>query len=192
MKRTRLHQVLLLAALVWLSWLGMMLAHETGHVLAADATGGQVQKVVWHPLALSRTDVNPNPCPRIVVWLGPVLGVALPLAVAGLMTVIRPSISYLFIFFAGACLIANGAYIAFGTLDEAGDAGDMIRLGTPLWLMWLSGLLASAIGLWLWHLVSPKLGFGKQPQPLHVAHTLGAVLVAAAITALGFALALVG
>jgi len=46
---------------VTLSWLLMQALHETGHVLGAWLTGGQVVKLVLNPLAISRTDVSPNP-----------------------------------------------------------------------------------------------------------------------------------
>ena len=41
--RDRLLQILLLAILMWLSWLLMMLVHETGHLFGAKLTGGTVQ-----------------------------------------------------------------------------------------------------------------------------------------------------
>ena len=61
------------------SWIGMQAVHELGHVLAASATGGTVQRVVLHPLTISRTDVSPNPSPLAVAWAGPLVGVILPL-----------------------------------------------------------------------------------------------------------------
>src|SRR5690606_9576495 len=76
----RAHQLLLLLALGVLAWLGMMAVHEAGHVVGAWATGGDVVGVAWHPFALSRTDVDPNPSPLVVVWSGPAVGVAGPLA----------------------------------------------------------------------------------------------------------------
>ena len=50
-----------------LSWLAMMIVHEFGHVLHAWFSGANVVKVVLHPLAISRTDVAPNPHPLFVV-----------------------------------------------------------------------------------------------------------------------------
>ena len=57
--------------------------------------------------------------------------------------------------FAGFCLVANGAYIGVGWSLEAGDAADLLRMGTPVWLMIAFGLTASAGGLWLWHTLGP-------------------------------------
>src|SRR5208337_624939 len=72
----RLHQVLLIGTFLPLCWMAMMAVHELGHVVAAVATGGKVEKVVLHPLMISRTDVSPNPSPLIVVWAGPIVGVS--------------------------------------------------------------------------------------------------------------------
>lgn len=87
--RNRLLQILLLISLMWLSWLLMMLVHETGHVIGAEATGGTVERVIWHPLVISRTDVHPNPHRMIEVWSGPLLGSAIPLVIAALFSLAR-------------------------------------------------------------------------------------------------------
>lgn len=62
----RADQCLLIATLLPLCWLSMMAVHEGGHFLCARLTNGQVTSVVLHPLAISRTDVMPNPRPLIV------------------------------------------------------------------------------------------------------------------------------
>jgi hypothetical protein len=49
---------------------------RTGH---RTKTGGTVERVVLHPLSISRTDVSPNPHPVAVVWLGPIVGSVVPL-----------------------------------------------------------------------------------------------------------------
>lgn len=153
----RLHQLVFTGSLVGLCWLGMMAVHELGHVIGASATGGTVQRLVLHPLSISRTDVFPNPHPAVVVWLGPLVGCLLPLV--GLTAVPRatdtrqrrhswhPPLQ----FFAGFCLIANGAYIALGSFDRVGDCGEMLRTGTPLWVMLAFGLTTVPAGLVLWH-----------------------------------------
>ena len=38
---------------------------------------------------------------------------------------------YLWRFFTGFCMIANGLYIAVGSFDRVGDAGDLLRHGAP-------------------------------------------------------------
>jgi hypothetical protein len=48
-------------------------------------------------------------------------------------------------------LIANGAYIGAGSLHGVGDAGDMLRHGSPRWLLVLFGVACVIAGLWIWH-----------------------------------------
>ena len=125
----RFHQIVFSLSLVALCWLAMMLVHELGHVVGALITGGSVERVVLHPLTISRTDVSPNPHPAVVVWLGPVLGGLVPLAlfmfVPRWLVVLRNVCR----FFAGFCLVANGAYISMGSFDPVGDCGEMLRTG---------------------------------------------------------------
>src|SRR5437764_5105956 len=102
-------QAVFLAATLLGSWLGMQVVHELGHVVGAWLTGGRVARLVLHPLTLSRTDLADNPHPLVVVWAGPVLGCVLPLAAWGITAALRPSWAYLPRFFAGFCLVANGA-----------------------------------------------------------------------------------
>ena len=150
-------QGVLIVTIMLLSWLLMQAVHELGHVVGARVTGGRVKKVVLHPLAISRTDVQPNPRPLAVVWSGPLTGIFLPLAIwliARLATRPAKSATENFLrFFAGFCLIANGAYIAFGTRSRIGDCGEMLRHGSPTWLLWLFGAVTIPAGLWLWHRV---------------------------------------
>ena len=151
----KLSQLFVGCAVIYLSWLGMQAIHELGHVLAAQATGGTVVRVVLHPVAISRTDVSPNPWPLVVAWGGPLLGVMGPLAfvVASRFVAIKRFDwrSYAD-FFAGFCLIANGAYIGLGSFERIGDAGDLLRHGSPHWLLMAFGLSAIAGGLSIWHL----------------------------------------
>ncbi|MCY2994781.1 MAG: hypothetical protein NTY19_44005, partial [Planctomycetota bacterium] len=78
-RRTRFHQLLLIATFLPLCWFAMMAVHELGHVIGAFASGGLVARVVLHPLTISRTDLSVNPHPLFVAWAGPVAGVLLPL-----------------------------------------------------------------------------------------------------------------
>lgn len=156
----RLDQVVLVASFVIFSWLAMQAVHELGHVLGAVATGGRVVRVVLHPLAISRTDVHPNPWPLLQVWAGPLLGTTLPLAAYLLSRILRLAGDYLFRFFAGFCLVANGAYIAAGAVTGAGDAGELLEHGAPCWQLVLFGLATVPGGLYLWHGLGPKFGLG--------------------------------
>lgn len=156
-----------------------MAVHELGHVLGAWATGGTVARVVLHPVTISRTDLAINPRPLFVVWAGPTIGVLLPLAVLGLFVVAKWHGAYLVRFFAGFCLIANGAYIGVGSFDAIGDAGDMLHHGSPAWLLWLFGVVTIPLGLRLWHGLGPRFGIGKDAEEVErgVAYLCAALLV---------------
>ena len=144
-------------SLLGLSWFGMMAIHEAGHAVAAVATGGRIERVVLHPTAISRTDVSPNPHPGLVVWAGPVVGVILPLALLSIVPRRWALTQNSAQFFAGFCLIANGAYIGLGAFSGVGDCGEMLRTGSPAWLLHLFGAICVVAGLVLWHrLGSPR------------------------------------
>ena len=157
---TRFHQVLLIGTFLPLCWLGMMAVHELGHFVGAVVTGGAVERVVLHPLTISRTDVSPNPRPLPVLWAGPVLGVLLPLVLLLVARAARWEKSYLVQFFTGFCFIANGAYIGVGSFGGIGDAGDMLRHGSPIWSLWAFGLVAFPLGLYFWNGLGPHFGLG--------------------------------
>jgi hypothetical protein len=157
----RIHQLLLIATFVPLCWLLMQAVHELGHVAAALATGGTVTKVVLHPMTISRTDTSGSSHPAIVVWAGPAAGVALPLALLAVFQAAKWKWDYLVQFFAGTCLIANGAYLGVGSFERVGDAGDLIRQGCPIWSLWLFGMAAVALGLCLWDGLGPSFGLGR-------------------------------
>jgi hypothetical protein len=157
---TRLPQVLLIGSFLPLCWLAMMAVHELGHVVGAVVTGGRVERVVLHPLTISRTDVSPNPSPLFVVWAGPVLGVLLPLVIFLISKLGRFKWAYLVQFFAGFCLIANGAYIGVGSFGRIGDSGEILRHGSPMWSLWLFGAACFPLGLYLWNGLGPHFGLG--------------------------------
>ena len=156
----RLYQALLIGTFLPLCWFAMMAVHELGHVLSAVATGGTIATVVLHPLTISRTDVSSNPHPLLVAWAGPMLGVLLPLAIFLAAKASRFKWAYLVQFFAGFCLIANGAYIGVGSLGGVGDAGDMLGSGSPTWLLWLFGAVTFPSGLYVWNGLGPHFGLG--------------------------------
>ena len=156
--------VALIVSATLLAWLLLQVVHELGHVLAAWLTGGAVQRVVLDPLSISRTDVDPNPQPLAVAWAGPIFGALAPLAIWGVAAALRLRLAWLARFFAGCCLIANGLYLGVGSFGAIGDAGDIVRLGSPVWMLWLFGLTASPTGLWLWNGLGPKFGLGPQAE----------------------------
>lgn len=129
-------------------WFGMQIAHESGHVLAAWMSGATVERVVLLPL--SRTDTNNVEHPLFVYGAGAVFGGVFPVLLW--LAVLRSRIAYLFRFFAGFCLIANGAYIGcdFSTLGST-DAGMLIEHGASRVVLALFGLICVTGGLFLWH-----------------------------------------
>jgi len=160
----RVHQILLIVTSLLLAWLWMQIVHELGHCLGAWLTGGTIERVVLHPIAISRTDVVPNPQPLLVVWAGPIVGCVLPLAIWGLAAAARRRRAWWLRFFAGFCLLANGLYIGVGSLERIGDAGDMLRHGSPIWTLWLFGLATAPAGLALWNRLGPRFGLGRWEQ----------------------------
>jgi Peptidase M50B-like len=156
----RRHQVVLILSTILASWLGMQAVHEFGHVLGAWLTGGRVARVVIYPLTISRTNLAYNPNPLVVVWAGPVIGVALPLLLWGSAIALRLPGAYVARFFTGFCLLANGLYIGVGSFDRVGDCGEMLRHGSQPWQLWLFGLVTAPVGLWLWHKQGPHFGLG--------------------------------
>lgn len=157
----RHNQILLIGTFMGFSWLAMQAVHELGHVVGAITTGGQVTKVVLHPCTISRTDVHPNPHPLFVVWAGPVVGSVLPLLTFLLARVLRSPGVFLFRFFAGFCLTANGVYIGIASIQGLADAGDMLSHGSSRWQLILFGVLTIPLGLYLWNGLGPRFGLGE-------------------------------
>lgn len=186
--RSRLLPAVLLLSLAALSWLAMMIVHELGHVLHAWISGGGVTEVVLHPLAISRTDVEPNPRPHFVAWGGPVWGCALPVLALWIVRRLRFRWDHLAAFFAGFCLVANGAYLGSAVWLPAGDAEDLLRMGTPLWLLVVFGACTMAGGLWLWNGLGRRLGFGRDAEPVDPLHVAAVTLLLFVIVVLELAL----
>jgi hypothetical protein len=175
----RFHQLIFVGSLLALSWFAMMAVHEFGHVVGAFATGGRVERVILHPLTISRTDVSPNPYPSIVVWLGPILGCVIPVATWLAIPRRFQSARNIAMFFAGFCLLANGAYITFGSIDRVGDCGVMLQNGSPLWLLFTFGALTIPLGFYAWHCLGSVKLFISDPTHVDpsIAYTLLAALV---------------
>lgn len=151
---------LFLLMVVIAAWLSMQQVHEAGHVLGAAVSGGKVERVVLAPWMISRTDLSANPRPLVVVWAGPLCGVLAPLCLWGLLA--RTNIAFLTRFFAGFCLVANGAYIGGGSFAEIGDCGEMLRHGAAVWQLWLFGSLTVPAGFTLWNGQGPA--FARAPS----------------------------
>lgn len=174
----RLEQIILIGTFIAFSWLAMQAVHELGHLIGAWVTGASVIEVALHPLIFSRTDLGDNPHPLAVVWAGPIVGATLPLLVFLLAKLCRSPGIYLFRFFAGFCLIANGAYIAFGPSNGFADTGIMMRYGSPRWLMILFGVLTAPLGLYLLNNQGKHFGLGEaKGQVSRSATTVSSILL---------------
>ena len=129
----RARTALLSLVLIYPFWLAMMAVHELGHVVGAITTGGRVLQVTIPLAGFSETIVHPNPWPRTEVWCGPALGGVIPV---GLWLALRRTRAGAILqAFAGWCLIANGAYLGVGWIYRAGDAGELVQLGTPVFAL---------------------------------------------------------
>lgn len=160
----RFHQIVLMVSVVACCWFAMQGVHEFGHVIGAVSTGGGVHRVVLHPLGISRTDVTPNPQPAIVVWLGPILGCLIPASIWWMMPRRWPVARTIATFFAGFCLIANGAYIAFGSFDRVGDCAVMLKHGSTIWMLLAFGAITIPLGLFAWHRLGSVKEFLTAPK----------------------------
>lgn len=128
--------------------------HELGHVLHAWLSGGRVARVAIPLWGFSHTELAANPHPHFVAWGGALWGVLLPTllaaitrAIGGLRRTLRGPTDML----AGFCWVANGAYLGIGAIDGIGDAGDLLRSGSPRPLLMALGLSGVSVGMWWWH-----------------------------------------
>jgi hypothetical protein len=181
---TFLKPALLIVTTLIASWLGMQAIHELGHVLAARLTGGRVSNVALHPLGISRTDVAANPHPLVVAWAGPIVGVTAPLGAWGVALACRSALAFLFRFFAGFCLVANGLYIGLGSFGRVGDCGEILRHGAAPWQLWLFGLVTVPTGFALWYGQGRHFGLLRS-LPVSRAATITAGAAAACLIAFG-------
>ncbi len=165
-REANLKRALLITSTVIFSWLAMQAVHETGHILHARVSGGKVTRVVLHPLEISRTDVEPNPHPQFVAWGGPIWGSVWPLVVLGAVRAARWHHAWLAAFFAGLCLVANGAYLLGGAFYPAGDAEVLLQQGAPRSALLGFGIVATASGFYLWNGLGKYFGWGQDAQPV--------------------------
>lgn len=163
------------------SWYGMMLVHELGHALHAAVSGGEVGRIVWTTLAFSRTEIGHNPEPAFVVWGGFVWGVLIPLVVLGVGRLAGLPHLFLLRFFAGFCLVANGVYLSAGVVVPAGDTEDLLRLGTPAWVLAAAGVPMAAAGVWMWNGLGRRFGIGGEPPARGAVAAAGCAAAALAV-----------
>jgi hypothetical protein len=179
------HQAILVVSTLLGSWLGVQAAHESGHVLGALLTGGEIATIVLHPLTISHTEMIDNPHPLGVVWAGPLVGVMLPLIIWGLLAVTGVPGAFVARFFAGFCLITNGAYLGAGSFLGAGDCGEMLRQGSPVWVLRAFGAVAVPMGFWLWSGQGPNFGLGDARGKVSHRVAYGSLVIFSLLVLLG-------
>ena len=108
-----------------------------------------------------------NPCPQMELWGGAIGGILFPLLIWGIWKSVRFPEVHLPRFWAGFCLIANGAYFG-GDFSQRGptDAGLLTELGTDRFSLVCFGIIAIALGLTLWNGQSRYFGWGRQAIPV--------------------------
>jgi hypothetical protein len=159
----RIFQMLLILSTAGLSWPLMLATHESGHVLAGWLTGARLDAVHLPLFGISRTDFAANPHPLLTAWGGPLGGCALPLLIfAAARCLATKQRIFLLAWFAGFCLIANGAYLLGGAIMTGGadDGGVILREGGSRWQLATFGVLAMAAGLYLWNGLGSHFGLG--------------------------------
>lgn len=162
--RDRFWQSLLISSTLAFSWLAMQVVHEAGHVLHLLATGGSIEQLTLHPLELSHTLPSANPCPFVTAVGGPLWGVLFPLLLWWIVARLIPARSYLAAFFAGFCLVVNGAYLAGDAIVQGGDGLQFVQYGIPPWTLVTVGVFLVAAGLYVWHGLGAHFGLGKRAQ----------------------------
>jgi hypothetical protein len=184
----RCFQAILIISVGSLSWLLMMVLHECGHVVHGWFTGATLQRIDLPLVGFSQTDFAANPHPLIVAWGGGIGGCLFPLVILGMVRIFASRYVYLAAWFAGFCLIANGAYLgcgAFTTNSYAGDdASVIIANGGSTWHLLVFGFLTIAAGLYLWSGLGPKFGLGPNAEKIDRKSTIGAAIALSIIVCL--------
>ena len=133
-----------------ISWYPFMCIHELGHCISAKINRGSIESVTLVPWRFSQTVIRDSRNPLMDAWMGPVIGVILPLLI-WLICKKHPKMDFYSTLFAGFCLLANGLYIGIGWIDKIGDCGDILKHqgNTPSMLFF--GILTVIPGFLLWH-----------------------------------------
>jgi len=154
-------QILLIVSFVAFSWLAFM---ETRNgcktVIATDPPVIQAVSA-WPNSCTTWTALARNPHPQLVAWGGPVWGALLPVVLLITARRLRSRGVYLFRFFAGFCLIANGLYLLVDSFGRGGDGGTLIRTGASPWELLLFGVSTCSLGFWFWHGLGQHFGLGS-------------------------------
>jgi hypothetical protein len=146
MNEDRFPLILLRMVVPVLAWYAMEAVHELGHVIGA---GGRVAAVHIPLVGFSMTEYEDGIGTVRSIACGPALGATMPLIL--LLAPRRRLAGRIARFFAGFCLVANGAYMLAGAYMNEGDAGDLIGFGVTRVSIMVPALLALGLGLWVLH-----------------------------------------
>lgn len=91
----------------------MAFTHEVGHLIGGRAGGAALRHAELRPWRLPHSLFQPDPKPLLTLWMGPILGVVIPVAIA---LIVRHPWMW---FIAHFCVLANGCYLAAAWI--AGD-----------------------------------------------------------------------
>ncbi|MFG0253920.1 MAG: hypothetical protein ACF787_02295 [Rhodopirellula sp. JB053] len=118
-------RIVWLVTLLAAGWVGMTMSHEAGHLIGGFMGGATLVDCDLAPWRLPYSFHSPDPYPLLTLWSGPVIGVAMPLAVALLLR--RPWMWFI----ADFCLLANGSYLALSWIsgDRFLDAPRLLAAG---------------------------------------------------------------
>ncbi|MGV3485574.1 MAG: hypothetical protein ACO1RT_14245 [Planctomycetaceae bacterium] len=125
------NRFVMLAVMLCVSWVVMTCTHELGHIIGGWSGGATLVDFEIRPWRLAYSLHNPDPNPQRTLWLGPLFGVAAPIAIAAL---VRRRVAW---FVADFCLVANGGYLALAWLsgDRFLDTPRLLAAGThPAWI----------------------------------------------------------
>jgi hypothetical protein len=118
-------RLLKLLVLLVASWCVMTTTHEAGHLVGGWLGGGTLRDADLAPWRLPYSIFDPDPRPLLTLWCGPLLGAAVPLIVAWLVS--RPWMWFI----AHFCVLANGVYLAaaWGSGDRYLDTPQLLEHG---------------------------------------------------------------
>ncbi|TWT31395.1 hypothetical protein [Blastopirellula retiformator] len=175
-----MRRVLFGLAIVAICWLWMQIIHELGHAAATWLIGGQVELVYLVPWEISRTDFHAPQHELPIIWAGPIFGAMAPLIVWLAMRLGKSKHEPLAAFFAGFCLIANGAYLGAAIRSPVGDAAEILKQGGAVWQLAAFGGVCVPLGLWLWNGRGGYFGFGREADEVT---TYGAAIACGVLAA---------
>ena len=88
-------------------------------------------------------------------------------------------------FFAGFCLISQRRLPRGRLFLGAGDCGEMLRQGSPVWALRVFGALAVPTGFWMWNGQGPNFGLGNAAGKVNHGVAYGSLAILSLLVLLG-------